>query len=110
MVRRNDTVCRYGGEEFLVMLPDTTPDEATVLATRMFTAVHARGEALELPLSVSIGLTCHRFGDSVESMLLRADRALYASKDYGRNRFSADVDYEDDAPADAEPRGPEHER
>jgi len=110
MVRRNDTVCRYGGEEFLVMLPDTTPDEATVLATRMFTAVHARGETLELPLSVSIGLTCHRFGDSVESMLLRADRALYASKDYGRNRFSADVDYEDDVPADAEPRDPGHER
>jgi len=96
MVRRNDTVCRYGGEEFLVMLPDTTPDEATVLATRMFTAVHARGDALKLPLSVSIGLTCYRFGDSVESVLLRADRALYASKDYGRNRFSADVDCDDD--------------
>lgn len=102
MVRRNDTVCRYGGEEFLVLLPDTTPDEATVLATRMFTAVHARGEKLELPLSVSIGLTCHRFGDSVESVLLRADRALYASKDYGRNRFSADVEYDDDPP----PPGP----
>ena len=99
-VRRSDTVCRYGGEEFLVVLPDTTPDEATVLATRMFTAVHARGEALELPLSVSIGLTCYRFGDSVESMLLRADRALYASKDYGRNRFSADVEPDDDEPID----------
>ena len=100
MVRKNDTVCRYGGEEFLVVLPDTTPDEATVLATRMFTAVHARGEALELPLSVSIGLTCYRFGDSVESILLRADRALYASKDYGRNRFSADVEPDDDEPID----------
>ena len=106
MVRKNDTVCRYGGEEFLVVLPDTTPDEATVLATRMFTAVHARGEALELPLSVSIGLTCYRFGDSVESMLLRADRALYASKDYGRNRFSADVEPDDDEPITPAPDHP----
>ena len=43
-MRKADTVCRYGGEEFLVVLPDTSADEATVLATRMFTAVHSRGE------------------------------------------------------------------
>ena len=91
-VRKSDTVCRYGGEEFLVVLPDTTPDEATVLATRMFTAVHARGEELGLPMTISIGLTSHRRRDTVESLLNRADRALYASKGYGRNRFSADVD------------------
>lgn len=95
-VRKADTVCRYGGEEFLVVLPDTTSEEATVLATRMFTAVHARGEELGLPLTISIGLTLHRFGDSVESMLIRADRALYASKGYGRNRFSADVETDDE--------------
>lgn len=91
-VRKSDTVCRYGGEEFLVVLPDTTPDEATVLATRMFTAVQARGESLGLPITISIGLTCHRKGDTLESILMRADHALYASKGYGRNRFSADVD------------------
>lgn len=103
MVRANDTVCRYGGEEFLVVLPDTTPDEATVLATRMFTAVHGRGEELELPLSVSIGLTCYRYGDTVETIMHRSDRALYASKDYGRNRFSADVEVEDTEPIDETP-------
>lgn len=91
-VRKADTLCRYGGEEFLVVLPDTTPDEATVLATRMFTAVHARGEELGLPITISIGLTSHRPGDTVESILIRADRALYASKGYGRNRFSADIE------------------
>ncbi|MCK5941981.1 MAG: GGDEF domain-containing protein, partial [Planctomycetes bacterium] len=99
-VRKADTVCRYGGEEFLVVLPDTTSDEATVLATRMFTAVNARGEELGLPMTISIGLTCHRFGDSVESILIRADRALYASKGYGRNRFSADVETGDEEPVD----------
>lgn len=105
-VRANDTVCRYGGEEFLIVLPDTTPDEATVLATRMFTAVQARGEALGLPLTISIGLTCYRFGDTVESMLHRSDRALYASKDYGRNRFSADVEVDDADPKRDEPPSP----
>lgn len=103
IVRTNDTVCRYGGEEFLVVLPDTTPDEATVLATRMFTAVHAHGEALQIPLTVSIGLTCHKFGDTVESILHRSDRALYASKGYGRNRFSADVDTDDVEAPDTQP-------
>jgi len=102
-VRKADTVCRYGGEEFLVVLPDTTPDEATVLATRMFTAVHARGEELGLPMTISIGLTSYRFADTVESMLIRADRALYASKGYGRNRFSADVEADDEEPLQKPP-------
>ena len=99
-VRKTDTVCRYGGEEFLVVLPDTTPDEAAVLATRMFTAVHNRGEELGLPISISIGLTSYRLSDTIESILIRADHALYASKGYGRNRFSADIE------ADGEPDEP----
>lgn len=97
-VRKGDTVCRYGGEEFLVVLPDTHPDDATVLATRLFTAMQARGEELGLPLTVSVGLTAFRPGDTAERMLLRADHALYASKDMGRNRFSADIEAGDDAP------------
>ncbi|MFK7743384.1 MAG: diguanylate cyclase [Planctomycetota bacterium] len=108
IVRKSDTVCRYGGEEFLVVLPDTTPDEATVLATRMFTAVHSRGEDLGLPMTISIGLTSYRPRDTVESMLLRADRALYASKGFGRNRFSADVEADDLEPV-GQPSGDDME-
>jgi diguanylate cyclase (GGDEF)-like protein len=99
-LRKSDMICRYGGEEFLVVCADTTPDEATVLATRLFTAIAARGEQLGLPLTVSIGLTTFRPDDTVEAMLQRADRALYASKGQGRNRFSADIESHDDpAPA-----------
>jgi diguanylate cyclase (GGDEF)-like protein len=98
-LRRSDTICRYGGEEFLVVLPDTTADEATVLATRLFTAVQTRGEEMGLPVTISIGLTNYRADDSVESILQRADHALYASKDYGRNRFSVDVEGPDEVVA-----------
>ena len=96
-VRKSDTVCRYGGEEFLVVLPDTTPDEAIVLAARMFTAVRECGEALDMPITISIGLTSHRKNDTIESILRRADHALYASKDFGRNRFSVDVECDEEA-------------
>ena len=95
-LRKSDVICRYGGEEFLVVLADTTPDEATVMATRLFTAIAARGEQLGLPLTVSIGLTAFRPDDTVEAMLQRADRALYASKGSGRNRFSADIEAHDE--------------
>ncbi len=95
-LRKGDSICRYGGEEFLVVLPDTTAADATVLAARLFTSVHQRGEELGLPITISIGLTTFRPGDSIESLLHRADHALYASKGYGRNRFSADVETNDD--------------
>ena len=100
-LRKTDTCCRYGGEEFLVVLPDTNADDATVLATRLFTAVQTRGEDLQLPVTISIGLTVFRSSDTVESILQRADHALYASKDSGRNRFSVDADSFDEV---VEPR------
>lgn len=91
-MRKGDTVCRFGGEEFVMVLPDTTAEEAALVAARLFTAVQRRGEEAGLPITISIGLTTWRPGDTVEAILHRADHALYASKDHGRNRFSADVD------------------
>ena len=97
-LRRSDVLCRYGGEEFLVVLPATAPDEASVLAARLFVEVAASGEEYRLPLTVSIGLSCLREADErIDDIVGRADRALYASKTRGRNRFSADISEE---PAD----------
>ena len=90
-LRRADVLCRYGGEEFLVVLPDTSTEEATISAARLFTAVADAGERLDLPLTISIGLAEAQPEDNVESLLARADGALYASKSRGRNRFSVDV-------------------
>ena len=91
-MRRGDTVCRYGGEEFLVVLPSTKAEKAAILAARLFTAIEARGQQLGLPITVSIGQSSLRPEDTSESCLQRADQALYASKSLGRNRFSVDAD------------------
>ncbi len=90
-LRKQDTICRYGGEEFMVVLPETTIERASIIATRLFTAVESAGVSQGLPLTVSVGLTqVLTDRDTVESVLTRADRALYASKSRGRNRFSVD--------------------
>lgn len=92
-MRKADVICRYGGEEFLAVLPGTSVEDASILATRIFTAVAQAGDTLGLPLTISIGLSAvHPHDDDVESALTRADRALYASKARGRNRFSVDED------------------
>ncbi len=103
-LRRSDVICRFGGEEFLVVLAETAPDDATVLAARLFVAIEAAGQALGLPMTISIGLTSHRPGDRAEDLLHRADGALYASKDHGRNRFSADIDGYEETPQPANNR------
>lgn len=93
-LRKSDTICRYGGEEFLVVLPSTTAEEAAILAARLFVAIEASGNEAELPITVSIGQATFRPGDTAEGILHRADQALYASKSQGRNRFSVDADLE----------------
>lgn len=84
-VRQGDVVYRYGGEEFCVLLPDTTVDEAETVATRIVEAAHS----IELPdgahLTVSVGVAGPSEGDVVETVA-SADRALYDAKDQGRDR------------------------
>lgn len=89
-LRSSDVAGRYGGEEFLAVQFDTTIEEATVVAARIYKAVEEVGEEIGVPITISIGLTDLRPDDSVESLLRRADQALYASKHRGRNRFSID--------------------
>ncbi len=91
-LRKGDIICRYGGEEFLAVLPATSVEEASIIATRLFTAVEEQGDELCLPLTISIGLAALRPEDTdTEVVLTRADHALYASKSMGRNRFSVET-------------------
>ncbi|HMA48363.1 MAG TPA: GGDEF domain-containing protein, partial [Magnetospirillaceae bacterium] len=93
-LREGDAVGRLGGEEFLVLLPMLEGDGAQAAAERLRRQVEqarAAFEGHEIPLSVSIGIGCRRQGDSVDSLLARADAALYAAKGAGRNRVAMEL-------------------
>ena len=84
-LRGNDLVCRWGGEEFLVILPSTPPTGALLVAERLRAAVAALS-GLPLTVTVSIGLAACVQDDTHFDLVARADEALYAAKRRGRNR------------------------
>ena len=86
-VRTGDVVYRYGGEEFCVVLVNTTTTEAGQVAERIRFAVSRMALAIDEPLTVSIGVALGK-GAHVAQTLLRADEALFKSKDGGRDRVT----------------------
>jgi diguanylate cyclase (GGDEF)-like protein len=90
-LRNIDMIFRYGGEEFLVLLANTSREAAQLVGERLRLAVLGlqyleEGRALEL--SISLGCATLLPGESSESLQRRADSALYVSKREGRNRLS----------------------
>ena len=84
-LRTGDLVSRYGGEEFLVILPDTPPAGAMQVAERLREAVAAI-TGLPKAMTVSIGVAaCHQ-DETADRLVARADAALYIAKNTGRNR------------------------
>lgn len=103
-VRGDDLVVRLGGEEFLVILPETLPAGALTVAERLRQAVAALA-GLPAPVTVSIGLACCHRDETAESLIARADAALYQAKQAGRNRVvSADAGDAAQVRAQAVPR------
>ncbi len=87
-LRRFDLVGRYGGEEFVVLLPETTIQAATVTAERIRTSVAQRTvetEGHQIGMTISIGVVARRTGESLADLIRRADEAVYAAKAEGRN-------------------------
>ncbi|MCW2244615.1 diguanylate cyclase (GGDEF)-like protein [Azospirillum fermentarium] len=89
-LRTTDCLGRCGGEEFLILLPETAPEEARMVAERVRTAIAAGPmdfDGHSFALSASIGVAAWQEGESsVEQALRRADAALYDAKNAGRNR------------------------
>lgn len=97
-LRSMDMVARLGGEEFVVVMPDTDGETAKMVAERLRRLVgensfEAKAAGKALNVSISIGATIFKPGaDSVESLLRRVDEALYEAKRGGRDRVVCDFD------------------
>ena len=88
-VRQADVLCRYGGEEFVALLPQTSWNQAHLLAERLREGIAATPIALsrgEIFITVSIGLSCLTPQLSGEDLVKAADDALYQAKQTGKNR------------------------
>ena len=92
-VRRSDLFARMGGEEFVIVLPDTSTEEAAAIAERLRRTLEGTAftyDGLEIRLTSSFGVCCATSAvEQPESVLLRADELLYRSKREGRNRVTA---------------------
>ena len=85
-VRSTDHVVRWGGEEFLVILPDVEMPAVQELAERMRCAVQNQSVAQAGQCTMSMGVGVWQLGESEEALLQRIDAALYAAKERGRNQ------------------------
>jgi diguanylate cyclase (GGDEF)-like protein len=87
--REDDIVVRYGGEEFLIVLPDIKVDQLQEIAERLFGAIRAAKR-----ITISAGLAVHNQGGDFNALLQQADQALYRAKREGRNvyRFASQTE------------------
>jgi two-component system, cell cycle response regulator len=88
-LRTCDVAARWGGEEFVLLLPNTDGAGALVLAERLRGAIERLGihyESAAIPVTASLGIAEYHSGESLENLVDRADRAMYSAKIGGRNR------------------------
>lgn len=89
-LRKSDIICRWGGEEFILLLKDTSPEQARELGEKIRQQTE-RNRVLhngtDLQITTSIGLAHLQADDALDQLIARADRALYRAKQSGRNRL-----------------------
>lgn len=85
--RQTDVVCRWGGEEFLILLPSANVDQALIIAENLRKKIaEVTFDEPELKITASLGVTQARTDEGLENLVARADDALYQAKREGRNR------------------------
>ncbi len=89
-LRQVDLSGRLGGDEFAILQPETNEEEATKTAERLRQAIQEhlgkKRNTLSISFTVSIGISTNLAGDTLNSLLFRADKALYQAKEEGKNR------------------------
>jgi len=91
-IRKVDHFARIGGEEFVLLMPDTPLDIALTLNNKLrekLEACNFHYDGKHCPITASVGIAEFQIGDEVEDVMERADQALYQSKNEGRNRCTA---------------------
>jgi diguanylate cyclase (GGDEF)-like protein len=88
-IRKNDIVCRYGGEEFAILLPETTTERAAAVADKLRRVVaDFQFPGVPRPVTISLGVAdCPTHAASRDDLVRAADEAMYAAKQNGRNRI-----------------------
>ena len=87
-LRKGDVLARWGGEEFLIMLPDTNINDARIVAEKIRIAIASKHFSLadeNFSVTMTFGLAQHQIGSSIETSLKQADKTLYEGKEAGRN-------------------------
>lgn len=93
-IRKLDLLFRTGGEEFLVLLPDTTEEQAATIAEELRTYIARAPLVHDIAVTVSIGISEFRSGQPEDAWLKMADKAMYRAKKTGRNRVARARDEE----------------
>jgi two-component system, cell cycle response regulator len=85
--RGSDVVARFGGEEFIILLPETSLEMAKKFSVRLRTAIHADKVLKKYGVTVSGGITQYKNKDNKKKFKERVDKALYEAKQTGRDKF-----------------------
>jgi two-component system cell cycle response regulator len=96
VIRGGDLLCRLGGEEFVIVMPNSSLEIAAKVAERTRSAIEGEPFVIDkagktIPITVSVGVAARGSDNNPDSLYRRADRALYRSKSDGRNRVTADA-------------------
>ncbi|MDP3292189.1 MAG: GGDEF domain-containing protein, partial [Sulfuricurvum sp.] len=95
-LRRTDIIGRWGGEEFILGLVDTDQEDAEVIAETLRSAFEEDPRLIHLapsPVTASFGIVTARTGDTIDTLLTRADSAMYRAKELGKNRIEMALEH-----------------
>jgi diguanylate cyclase (GGDEF)-like protein/PAS domain S-box-containing protein len=90
-IRRTDVLARWGGEEFMVLCPRTSREEALMLADRLLQALRDNPNAMAGVVTASVGVVTLRPDEDTDTLLKRADDLMYRAKETGRDQVCGDV-------------------
>jgi len=90
-IRKIDAVARWGGEEFLILLPETSGANAAALAEELCGTLYREDIPEVGQMTASFGVAAYREGDSIDSLVNRADDQMYRAKRNGRNRVCCEM-------------------